>query len=127
MDPKVTNSPDHASLCCGWEKVLIYFFPRLPWLLKSSWRGGIAQPIIYHIVIALLTKDRAPSLSPSYPKRNKFVPEHCQLGWIIFSKVAYFFPASCLSHYTIFGEIPPKKSGQSEVVKGSTKDSEISG
>ena len=49
------------------------------------------------------------------------------LGWIIFSKVVYFFTASCLSHYTILGEIPPKNSGQSEVVKGSTKDSEISG
>ena len=44
-----------------------------------------------------------------------------------YDKPARWTPASCLSHYTILGEIPKKNSGQSEVVKGSTKDSEISG
>ena len=29
------------------------------------------------------------------------IPTPPPLGWIIFSKVAYFFPASCLFHYTI--------------------------
>ena len=57
---------------------------------------------------------------------GEFYIDHI-VGWIIFSKVVYFFTASCLSHYTILGEIPKKISGQSEVVKGSTKDSEISG
>ena len=28
------------------------------------------------------------------------------IGWIIFSKVVYFFQASCLSYYTVQGRIP---------------------
>ena len=48
------------------------------------------------------------------------------VGWIIFSKVIYFFPASCLSHSTIQGHIAQQISGQSEVVSGSTKHTKIS-
>ena len=33
MDPKVPNSPDHASLCCGWVKVLICDFNGV-WFFK---------------------------------------------------------------------------------------------